>query len=332
MSSYTGPDEFPIKVIPETPLWSENFAAMFNDNESNLSVMYSCGRWLGDPTMWREFVMVSFADGTFLYHRGYGRNGDETGPGGCLSKYTILEPGKKVHLHFDGPMTETTSDFLIHHSAQNNPPEKACRMDLTFDSAIPVWNMKGDSAEASTMAGGIHIDHIGSAQGTVEYNGKTHHLNGYAVRDHSRGIRDMSHYGAHFWVNGTFPGGRSFYVYAMRAFGTDELGMSNAAIDQDGVLYPATVKQVELIDSIDYAGKGHKVILGSELGDMEVNITEVTNIFPYSMVVPFDTALGKLDHRPRAVLYDEFVKMTWNGVEGRGWSERGWADQALAQQ
>ena len=328
--TYTGPDEFPIKEIPDTPLWSENFAAMFTDSKSDLAVMYSCGRWQGDTTMWREFVMVSFPDGRLLFHRGYGRNGDATGPGGCLSKYDIIEPGKTVRMRFDGPMSETTSEFLIRTSALNDPPAKRCTMDLRFDSDLPVWNMKGDSAEASTMAGGIHIDHIGKANGTISYDGHIYRLNdGYAVRDHSRGVRDMTHFGAHCWVNGTFPGGRSFYVYAMRAQGTDTLGMSNAAIDQDGRLYGATVRHVELIDGPGYAGMPHRVVLDSELGRMDIQISNVTNIFPYSMVMPFDTAPGLITHRKAAVMYDEYVQLVWDGKQGIGWSERGFAKEPL---
>lgn len=330
MAAYTGPDEYPIKEIPPTPLWSENFAAMFTDSTSNLAVMYSCGRWQGDTTMWREFVMASFPDGRFLFHRGYGRNGDAQGPGGCFSKYDILEPGKSVKLFFDGPMSESTSDYLIHNNPLNNPPAKKCVMDIHFDSNLPVWNMKGDSAEASTMAGGIHIDHIGTCNGTIQYDGKTYTLtDGYAVRDHSRGVRDMTHYGAHCWINGRFPNGRSFYLYAMRAQGTDTLGMSNAAIDQDGKLYPATVVHTELIDSTSFAGKTHKVILDSELGRMDIEVSEVTNIFPYSMMMPFDTALGLVTHRNVAVIYDEFVRVKWDGQEGPGWSERGFATAPL---
>jgi hypothetical protein len=330
MSAYTGPDEYPIKQIPETPLWSENFAAMFTDSKSNLAVMWSCGRWLGDPTLWREFVMVSFPDGRFLYHRGYGRNADAKGPGGCFSKYDIVEPGKAVQLRFEGPMTETTSAYLVDFAPLNDPPEKKCVMDLHFDSSTPIWNMKGDSEEAQKMVGGIHIDHIGTANGTITHGGKTWTMsNGYAVRDHSRGVRDMRHYGAHNWINGSFPNGRKFYLYAAAVQGSSELGMSNASVEQDGKQYPAKVIHTEVINSTSFAGKTHHVVLQSELGEMRVDITKVLNLFPYSMVVPFDTALGRVTHRPAAILYDEFVSMRWNGVDGFGWSERGFTAQPL---
>lgn len=330
MNQYTGPDEYPIKEIPDTPLWSENFAAMFTDSNSKLAVMYSCGRWLGDPTMWREFAMVSFPDGRFLFHRGYGRNGDAKGPGGCFSKYDILEPGKSVSLTFDGPMSESTSEFFVHNSPLNDPPRNKCVMNLRFDSNAPIWNMKGDSPEATTMVGGVHIDHAGRSNGTLEYDGKTYTLtDGYSIRDHSRGVRDMSNYGAHNWVNGTFSNGRSFYLYAVRAQGSDEIGMSNSAMEQDGKVYPAEVLHTELATSSEFAGKTHNVVLSSELGEMQIEVSEVLNLFPYSMVVPFDTTLGVVTHRDSAVIYDESVKLNWDGVEGFGWSERGFTTGPL---
>jgi hypothetical protein len=331
MTEYNGPDEYPIKSIPDTPMWSENFAAMFTDTGSEIAVMYSTGRWHGDPTLWREFVMVSFADGRFLFHRGYGRNGDERGPGGSLAKYDILEPGRSVKLHFDGPMSETNSEHLLCNSPQNEPPAKRCIMDLQFDSMLPVWNMKGDSAEASTMAGGIHIDHIGTSSGRICYDGQEYEFRkGYSVRDHSRGVRDMSHFGGHCWINGSFDDGRSFCVYAMRAQGMNALGMSNACVIENGELFPATLKHCDLITKVGQSGAGHSVVLDYQGGQMEINITAVTNKFPYSMLVPFDTALGVVDHRPAAYLIDEFVRMECNGISGVGWSERGFAPNPLA--
>ncbi|NHN37821.1 hypothetical protein G8764_10980 [Pseudomaricurvus alcaniphilus] len=330
MTHYTGPDEYPIKVLPDTPLWSENFAAMFTDSKSNLAVMYSTGRWHGDLTLWREFVMVAFPDGRFLFHRGYGRNADAQGPGGCLSKYDILEPGRSVQLTFDGPMSEASSDFLVLNAPLNEPPAKRCVMNLQFDSDTPVWNMKGESTEAATMAGGIHIEQIGKSNGHIEYDGKTFNLSdGYSIRDHSRGVRDMTHFGAHNWINGSFADGRAFFLYAMRAQDTTELGLSTAAVIAHGKLYSAKVVHTELITKVGDAGKTHKVILESELGQMDIEIIEVLNIFPYSMLMPFDTALGVVKHRNVACIYDESVRMTCDGIPGIGWSERGIATAPL---
>ena len=327
---YSGPDEFPIKEIPTTPWWSENFAAMYSSPSERVAVFYSIGRWHSDTSIWRELIMVSLPDGRVAYSKGFARNGTPTGPGGPLTRYEILEPGAKVRLSFDGPMSDASLKDLIAHGARGET-SKLCKLDLRFDSAAPVWNMKGDSKEAGSVAGSIHIDHIGKANGTIEYEGRTYRFtDGYTARDHSRGAREVSQYGGHNWINGVFPDGRAFYLYAMKSQGSNTIGMSNAAVAQDGKLYPAELLKTEFISSLDSIGKTHRLTLKSELGTMEIEIVEVLNSFVSSMVCPYDTVPGATHHRKAAHIVDESVRMRWNGQEAYGWSERGYADGPLA--
>lgn len=327
---YTGPDEYPIKEIPTTPWWSENFAAMYSSPADRVAVFYSIGRWHSDTSIWRELLMISLPDGRVAYSKGYARNGTPTGPGGALSKYEIVEPGERVRLTFDGPMSEAALKDLIEHGARGET-SKRCKLDLRFDSAAPLWNMKGDSKEAGSVAGSIHIDHIGKANGSIEYDGRTYRFSdGYVARDHSRGAREISQYGGHNWINGVFPGGRGFYLYAMKSQGSSTIGMSNAAVAQDGKLYPAEVVQTKFITSMDDGiGKTHKVVLRSELGEMEIEIVEVLNTFVSSMVCPYDTVPGATWHRKAGQIIDESVRLKWDGKEAYGWCERGYADGPL---
>lgn len=328
-SAYTGPDEYPIAEIPDTPWWSENFASMYSSPAERVAVFYSIGRWHGDRSVWREVIMVSLPDGRVLHHRGFARNGTPRGPGSALSRYEVVEPGETVTLSFDGPVTESGLNDLIERGALRETT-KRCKIDLRFDSAAPIWNMRGDSVEAGSVAGSMHIDHVGRSRGTVEFDGRTYRFDdGYAARDHSRGVRQVSQYGAHNWINGAFPGGRVFYLYGMRLQDSPTIGMSNAAVAQDGVIHPADVLHTELATSWADAGKPHRVVLRSELGEMEIEIAEVTNTFASSMVCPYDTLPGALHHRPAAALIDESVLLRWNGEEAYGWAERGFTDGPL---
>lgn len=329
-SAYTGPNEYPIAEIPDTPWWSENFASMYSSPAERVAVFYSIGRWHGDPSMWREVIMVSLPDGRVLHHRGFARSGTATGPGSALSQYEVIEPGQTVTMRFDGPVMETALKELIERGALGEPT-KRCKIDLQFESAAPMWNMRGDSAEAGSVAGSIHIDHAGRSQGTIEYDGRSFRFDdGYGVRDHSRGVREVSHYGAHNWINGVFPSGRAFYLYGMRSQDSTTMGMSNTAMAQDGVVYPAEVVETELATSWADAGKPHRVILRSELGEMEIEVAESLNTFASSMVCPYDTLPGAVHHRPAAGLIDESVLLRWNGEEAHGWAERGFTDGPLA--
>lgn len=264
-----------------------------------------------------------------LHSKGFARGGTEIGPGSALSTYTIVEPGRAVRLAFDGPVSESPLDDLIAHGARGETTQR-CTIDLGFEAAAPLWNMKGDSKEAGAMAGAIHIDHIGSADGSVTYGDRTYHFSdGYSIRDHSRGPREISQYTNHNWMSGVFPDGRAFYVYAMRMQGSDTIGMSNAAVAQGDELLTAELVHTDLLNSLDDLGKPHTIVLRSELGDMEIEVVDEVNTFVSSMVCPYDTVPGATVHRKAAQITDQSVRMRWNGLETHGWVERGFAPEPL---
>ncbi len=322
-------DEYPIREIPPTRLWSENFALAGVDPSCNVSVFYSVGRWYADPTLWRENIVITLPNGEILFARNYGRNANEQGPGAGCSHFQIVEPGKRMRLSYDGPIWRSTSEKLLEFG-MTPAPSGRCQLALDFVGTTPIWNMKGDSAEASSMAGGLHIEQIGSASATIRTDHEQLALhNFYAVRDHSRGVRDPSGYRQHSWVNGSFPGGRSFFVYGMRLHGHDAAGMGNAAIIQDGVCHQAKLIHTDYIDGAADARKLHLVIIHSPLGEMEIRVTEVLTSLPMSFVNPFDPMPGTALGRRQSTMFDEGVRLDWQGSPGIGWSERGVAEEPL---
>ncbi|PHR62232.1 MAG: hypothetical protein COA43_00915 [Robiginitomaculum sp.] len=273
--------------------------------------------------------MIKVPDHPPLFYRGYGRGATPHGPGGGVSQYTITKPEKEGHLTFRGPVWERCEDnrFLL-----EEPPVDVCEIDVTFTGVAPLWDMKGSSVEAATQIGSLHTEQIGCGSGSVKYKGKTYVLdNSYAIRDHSRGVRDMTHFGAHAWLNGRFSSGRSFHVYAARAQGqaVGELGMSNAVIFEGQKQYDAKVLAVELLTSTDISQSSHTLSLESDLGIMNIKITKPIDSFPYFMVMPFDTTVNPVKSKNCATMIDEAVHMEWEGLEGVGWSERGIAEHPL---
>jgi hypothetical protein len=323
-SSYTGPDEYPIAEIPPEQWWSENFAAEFACFKTRTAVFYSLGRWHSDPTLWREVILLSLPDGTIAHYRGYGRNGSPTSAGGALSTYAILEPGRAMRLTFDGPMIKSTTKDLVERGTRVGPAAR-CKIDLLFEAAGPLWNMKGDSVQAATMAGSIHIDQVGSASGRIEFDETAYDIeNAYTIRDHSRGVRVLSHYAGHNWLNGLFPSGRAFYLYAMKA-PDGSVGMSNAAVSQGDTLYPAKVIATEFMPDENGWGKPHTLVLDSELGEMTIEFAEVLSSFPVGLITPFDTCAGSPTNYDTGMSFDEPMRVVWNGEEGSAWSERGFS-------
>lgn len=320
---YDGPDEFPIRDVPDIPSWSENYAAMFASCEEQVSLFHSVGRWHGDASIWRELIMVSLPDDRILYHRGYGRASTETIVSGGLTRYEVIEPGRRVHLTFDGPMAQSTVTELMSHGARTESMSRVT-VDLAFEGVAPIWNMKGDSDAAMALAGGMHIEQIGQASGTICCNGKRHSFDrGYAVRDHSRGPREIERYAGHNWLNGVFPDGTAFHVYAIKLHDREGVGMSNAVVIQGEKIMVAFVRHTEFAGSTNDRGIPHSIVLECEIGEMAIDVIEVRNSVPMGMVSPFDTGPGIVKHIWSGFLLDEAVRIRWNGQEGVGWSERG---------
>ena len=327
MAKYDGPDEYPIEQIPDIEGWSENYAAMYCSPEHGIAIYLSMNRWLDDPTVWRESIEISFADGRLAYYKGYGRSDTSTVAGASFTRYEVVEPGVSTRFTFEGPMWLSTSDNLMKYGPRPESTEK-CKIDLAFKYDAPVFNMKGDSTEAATMAGSIHIDHIGKCFGSLGFGGKEYEFNGgFSVRDHSRGVRkDVSQYDGHAWLMAKFPGDRAFYVYAMKLAGSKEIGMKNAAVTQGDKLYPAEVIDIEFLDCKEQLGENYNIVLKSELDKMEIQVTKVLNTIPNCMVSPYDMAAGWINHRWSGSLIDEAVIMEWDGKEAYGWAERGFAN------
>jgi hypothetical protein len=322
-------NEFPIETIPQDKWWSENFAVAFCDPVSGVSIFHSTGRWHSAPTLWREFTMVALPGGRRLFYRGYGRGGTGTGPGGGVSSYQITSPESRAHLTYDGPVWVENTPQIFH---LHEPPTDILRIDVAFEARTPLWDMKGGTVEAETQIGSLHTEQIGHGRGHVTFGGETYSLDqAYAVRDHSRGVRDMTHFGAHTWINGMFENGRAFHLYAANAQGqkSDQPGMSNAVIVENGQLHPAQVAELVLPHSDELAQTAKRIVLKCNLGEMEIVAKAPIDTFPYFMVMPFDTTVEPVTSRASATMIDEPVHLEWAGCSGIGWSERGFAAQPL---
>jgi hypothetical protein len=302
---------------------------MLADVATGASIYFSCGRWLDEPSVWRELIGISLPGRDFLFAKNYGRSDESTGPGSSLARLVVLEEQRKMRFYFKGPVSESPNMSLLEHGLRVEP-KTLCTIDLIFDAAAPVWNMKGDSTEAATIAGSMHIEQIGVVNGSIHYAGHDHVFSGgYGVRDHSRGIRDVSSYRWHCWVNGRFPGNRFFYLYAMQLRDSGAIGMTNAAIFQDGNMYAARLLDSDfLIDPASYR-KLRTFVLDSALGKMEIRVAEIVSNCFTSMVKPYDMSPGWTHHLSAANMMDQYVTLSWDGQSGVGWWESGFASQPL---
>jgi hypothetical protein len=279
--------------------------------------------------VWRENLTVTLPDGDLLIARNFGRNTMGAEVSASLSRYRIVEPGRQVQLDFDGPAARHTFEQLV-SAASTGGQTSRLTLDLTFTASAPLWDMHaGHGTDATGIAGAMHIEQLGLCDGHLSVNGNRLSIAAaQSCRDHSRGARNIAPYRNHCWINGSFPGGRSFQLYVFRIRNVAGNALSLAVITDQGQQYPATVEAISFVDSAADIAQLQTLTLCSALGDMQIRVTAVQATIPISMTAPFNPTIGVVAG-PHGLIYDEPIRIEWNGLTGYGWSERGFAREPL---
>jgi hypothetical protein len=316
-------DEAPIKVLPDTPDWCENYAWAGYDPTSGIGHFFSMGRWLGDIRMWRSITLIALPDGRVLTSKNFGY-GNENAASSRELTYTVVEPKKRFQLVFDGPAGSYSAEDLYTRGYYETKPKKL-EFVMDFVSDEPLWDLAGHASDADSIVGAGHIEQHGRITGKLRYGDEEFVIHpSYANRDHSRGVRDMTAYKRHCWQNGVFASGMKFYAYYFETTLSDQV-MQQAAISKDGVLYAAKVTPCPFY-GIEDALQPFTITLESELGTMEIVGTPLNNMPFTASESPYDAHLGwspSYNFRNQ-LIFEQSVKWEWVGHEtGYGHSERG---------
>jgi hypothetical protein len=324
-------DDFPIAQVPDIPLWSENYAFMFADAQHGLAIMNLMGRWTTDPSVWREFFVVGLPGERVLYQKAFGKAATKKVAAAALMRIETIRSGEKFRLLFDGPVTEDSRASLLAKGAANGPA-KRCQMDLVMIGAAPVWDMSGHAQGAEALAGKMHVEQVGVVSGVLAYDNTEYRIkDGFAQRDHSRGVREVSRFKRHCWAQGHFPDvGVTFNLYAMEVFGAPA-PMMNATISKGDKRYPAEITHIDFMEGPEEGRKLWTISIKSELGAMTFKTKEVFVSLPVSFTCPWDIHAGFTPRHHSAASYEEAVVWEWDGHKGVGWSERSFNDRIFEQ-
>jgi len=204
------------------------------------------------------------------------------------------------------------------------------RLDLTFEASAPMWDMHAEhKADPTGIAGAMHIEQLGRVGGMLQLDDREIGIrDAFSCRDHSRGARDVTNFRNHCWINGSFGSGRGFQLYFFKMHGLEGPALSLATVVQDGKHHPATIEHVEVVDDAEDFGRHHTVVLRSTLGEMRISVDEVLATLPIHMTSPFNPAFG-IGQGSYGLLFDEAIRVGWNGETGFGWCERGFARQPI---
>lgn len=321
-------EDKPLADLPDIPMWSENYAFMITDSTQGIAGFCLMGRWIHDPTIWRELLMVKLPDGTILHHKSWGKATAADVVSASLARIEILPETDHFRLTFDGPIA-ATDETRLRTRGVTNQTLRPCRIDILMTSDVPVWDMSGHASSAEEIAGKMHVEQVGSASGTIAIGGATYELrDAFMQRDHSRGVREVSQFRRHCWAQGRFPErGVTFNCYSMFVFGREGEPMMNASVSRGDRRYPAEIVEIGYLSTRDDVREPYAITLTSELGEMRFTLVDFVASFPTAFLAPWDMSAGTYPDEHCVTGLEEAVVWDWDGARGEGWSERSYNDR-----
>jgi len=263
-------DETVMEELPDIPYMSENFCFSGHDSENRVGYLLHIGRWIKDPEILREMLILWLPNGDILWAQSFGRGDCTRGPAAACVRVICEEPGKKIRIRYAGPMQHVPLEQVA-NPAPNPLTLDKVEVDLMFEGSSPMWYYP---QVEGAMWSKWHTEQLGKARGQIKHGEKVHAFNGVAYRDHSRGPRHLKDFRGHSWIQGQFPGGDAFAVYQMWQMidGKEVQVLSEAKLFRDGAVIPAQVISAPRLTSAaeiigDYemvldAGSGRIVIEG----------------------------------------------------------------------
>lgn len=311
--------------LPTEKYWSENYCFAGFDLRSGIGFWLHSGRWILDPHVWREVVILRFPDGSVAAHRGYGTATESRdGPGGPNLAIRVLEDRRRFSLHFYGAIRRVHAMEMAGALLADGPIERL-KMDLEFTSDLPIWDMHGVS-DSQDFAGTGHIEQLGDAYGTIEIGGRTLSFEGLAHRDHSRGPRNATMLKTHHWLQGRFDHGIGFAIYHAVLMGQTDPAFAKAAVWDGGELFDATVDLPFMIERSIDATCPYRFSLDYARGRLDIQVTQVPTTAFLCFSVPNEEYVGVFPApqgvQPLVLLEQSALYALADGTPGYGMMER----------
>lgn len=319
-TTVTKADEIPTDISPGIENWSENYCWHGYDRATHTGVFIQFGRWVRNPTIWREQLQFFFPDGAVGTYRGYGREYSEDGPAGPLIKAVVDIDSGDWTMTFTGPVSMSTSKDLLKGRLIDEPAEELS-FDLVFKDTTPILKYPETKGESW---GSSHYEAAGIANGRLRSTSQDATLtDGFAYRDHSRGPRNLSHHVGSIWMQGKMPDGSLFCIYEIlqERDGEEYQAMAEATlVTADG---PRTVELTRRVPRLAPGSNDPTAsftIAFEVEGDETIVEAQAMNNVPFSLSNRFDWCFG-WSGGPIYGL-EQPLKLTINGAITDGYLER----------
>ena len=280
-------DERPVERIPDIACWSENYAFVGYDYENRIGFAAYVGRWVKNPSLWREQLYLYLPDGTALLHMAIGPAADGKVPSGGAMQFHCVEPGGRWRIVFDGAMRHERIETLLREPIVESRPHPV-KCEIVLDHVLPVWMLP---ASENSSHGKFHYEQMGVCAGHYHFNGTDYRFAGPAYRDHSRGPRHLGGYQGHVWLQIHFKDRPIFASYQAWASNDGKLVKildESVSMRPDG-FGPASLHthlRLETIDALfdpitlDVTVEGRRCTLrGRPLATLVASLTEEFDFF-----------------------------------------------------
>lgn len=313
------------KPYPTDRFWTENYCYTGFDPKSGVGVWLHSGRWIIEPDIWREVVILRFPDGTVAAHRGYGNaTVSKDGPGGPNLVIRVAEQGRRHTLAFDGAIRRVPALAMAGQLLPDGPVQRL-KFDLEFLSDRPVWDMHGVS-HRQDFAGTGHVEQMGTIRGALAIGDERYDLDGLGHRDHSRGPRDSAKLASHHWMQGLFDNGIGFGVYHAMLRGHADPAFAKAAVWEGGALYEGSVELPFMIRDGMEAARPFGFRITYEKGTLDIRAADIVQTAFLSFSVPNEEYVGVFParghERPNMLLEQSVFYELADGTRGHGPMER----------
>jgi hypothetical protein len=316
---FSDDEEYPIREIPDVPIWSENFWFVAYDPTARLGVWTHVGRSSWDPTLWRETVMVYLPGGDFLITKNFGRAETESGPRASCLHFEMIEPWNSGATRFDGAVVRVSRE-QADTGVVGEGTHLGLHMDLEWRGLAPLWAMGEADTESQTW-GNTRYEQFCEVTGTVAFEDQTIDFRGTALRDHTRGARDLTPLSRHSCFNCVFPAsGRAFQTVLVDIDGSEPL--RRAAVLHGSELVEAQVTHdTSLLESFEQGDRPFEIGLSWPGGSATIEAELVAN-FPLAWGGFNEFVMGFDPEVSYAVMFEGFSRYRWDGEEAYGLTER----------
>ena len=214
---------------PDMPMWSENYLSGASFPASGAGVWLHQCRPQHDPRFWEEVFTFMLPDDRFLVAKGATLARPGEAAAGPALVYECVRPFAEWRKSFQGLARLATGDEL-RAGPLRDAPHLAVDMHLTWTGSSPVFDM--DMSEQSWADVKAHYQQHCHVAGVLEFGGERMELEGFGMRDHSWGPRDLARLGNHAWIYCAFPSGKQLmYFHHDEAGGSGALEHGHEVVD-----------------------------------------------------------------------------------------------------